>query len=80
MRLQTIIKIFLIVAVLLAAPTLSTTGNAEFDLDEIKEYVQFKRRTALPNIDMDSLEGLLEPGECIGATIEERNWSFFICR
>lgn len=80
MRLQTIVKIFLVMAVLLMAPTISTAGNAKFDLDEIREYVQFKRRTALPNIDTDSLEGLLKPGDCVGMTLEERHWSFFICR
>lgn len=34
----------------------------------------------LPKIDRESALELLEPGECMGDEIEERNFSFWICK
>lgn len=36
--------------------------------------------TGLPNIDKEAAYEYMEPGECMGSEIEERKFSFWICR
>lgn len=73
-------KLLVALGMLLLTPTVSTAGNAGVNIDEIRDELEFKRRTSLPNIDTESLDEILSKGECIGMTLDERQWSFFACK
>ena len=48
-------KLLIALGMLLLTPTVSTAGNAGVNIDEIRDELEFKRRTSLPNIDTESL-------------------------
>lgn len=77
---RTMNKLLLVLGMLLSTPTVSTAGNTSVNIDEIMDELEFKRRTSLPNIDTESLDEVLDEGECIGMTLDERQWSFFKCK
>lgn len=74
------IKNFFILALLLMFPELSP-ARADYNMfDEVEEAKDFLKRTSLPSIDYEMLDKFIEPGECVGAELEEKNWTFYHCK
>lgn len=74
------ISIFFAALIAVLTPMLSS-AKAELNIGEmLTEYDEFKRRTAIPDLDYEFLDNWLDEGDCTGAELEEKHWTFYYCK